>query len=180
MKKLREIFNAIFRRRQNRNNAPQNQPDNASEASTNHDIDVDNTAPTKRQLGKGRFDEIPEFENLEVNNQEKVYTKRQLGKGRFDEMPEFENLEANNQEKVYTKRQLGKGRFDGTQEQPEAQENRESIDIDRLINEPPTRRASTGSSPSVLNDSSSTLSRASKTSKRSDALKSNKKRKPSF
>ena len=162
MKKLREIFNAIFRRRQNRNNASQNQPDNVSQASTNQDSDLENTAPTKRQLGQGRYDETPEFDNAEVNNQDMPYNKRDLGQGRYDEMPEFQNPEVNNQDMPYNKRDLGQGRFDG------------------LTNQPSTRRISNGL-PSVLGDSDSTLSRASKTSKKSTASKPNKKKhKPSF
>ncbi len=179
MKKLREIFNAIFRRRQNRNNAPQNQPDNVSQASTNQDSDLENTAPTKRQLGQGRYDETPEFDNAEVNNQDMPYNKRELGQGRYDEMPEFDNAEVNNQDMPYNKRDLGQGRYDGVQEGLETEGNRESFNIDDFINQPSTRRASTGL-PSVLDDGGSTLSRASITSKKSTGSQPKKKTKPSL
>ena len=79
-------------------------------------------------------------------SQVEIQTKRQLGQGRYN----VEGFNINNQPEIQQKRQLGQGRYESVQAN-----NRESIDIDALINQPSSRK-STASLPSVLAESKKT------------------------
>ena len=96
--------------------------------------------PTSNQSGTTSIGDDSNGRQVEIP------TKRQLGQGRYN----VEGFNINNQPEIQQKRQLGQGRYESVQAN-----NRESIDIDALINQPSSRKRAS-SLPSVLAESNKT------------------------